>query len=114
MLGKKITLEKDVSETDVYGRLLRYVYVGDLFINAELIRLGYAREVSYPPDIKYSAYFRGLEQYALASKLGIHNEPKYSDVPVPEIKWPEIPKSIWEEPLRNIGEEGQEAPFKIK
>jgi len=51
--GKSVRLEKDVSETDKYGRLLRYVYVGDTFVNAELVRLGYAEVVTYPPDIKY-------------------------------------------------------------
>ena len=38
--GKVVELEKDVSETDRYGRLLRYVYVGDMFVNAELVALG--------------------------------------------------------------------------
>ncbi|MEA2016532.1 MAG: thermonuclease family protein [Actinomycetota bacterium] len=34
VLNKTLRLEKDVSETDKYGRLLRYVYVGDIFVNA--------------------------------------------------------------------------------
>jgi len=32
--GKTVMLEKDGSETDRYGRLLRYVYGGDVFVNA--------------------------------------------------------------------------------
>ncbi|MDP2727493.1 MAG: thermonuclease family protein, partial [Dehalococcoidia bacterium] len=40
--GKKVTIERDVSETDRYGRLLRYVYVDGVMVNAELVRLGYA------------------------------------------------------------------------
>jgi len=41
--GKKVLLEKDVSETDRYDRLLCYVYLLDgTFINAELVRAGYA------------------------------------------------------------------------
>jgi len=40
--GKTVRLEKDISETDQYGRLLRYVYVGDIFVNAELVRQGLA------------------------------------------------------------------------
>ncbi len=51
--GKLVTLEKDVSETDKYGRLLRYVYVDGVFVNGELVRLGYAEAVSYPPDTRY-------------------------------------------------------------
>jgi len=34
VMGKTVNLAKDVSETDRYGRLLRYVYVGDIFVNA--------------------------------------------------------------------------------
>ncbi len=42
---------KDVSETDIYGRLLRYVYLTNgTFVNGELVRLGYAEIFRYPPD----------------------------------------------------------------
>ena len=40
--GEKVRLEFDAERRDVYGRLLAYVYVGDLFVNAELVREGYA------------------------------------------------------------------------
>jgi endonuclease YncB( thermonuclease family) len=69
--GKIVRLEKDVSETDDYGRLLRYVYVDDLFVNAELVRLGYAQARAYPPDTKYQSIFISLEQEAKAAHLGI-------------------------------------------
>jgi len=75
VLGKEVRMEKDVSETDKYGRLLRYVYIGDLFVNAELVRLGYAKEAEYPPDTMHSDEFLRLERYAVASNLGLHNEP---------------------------------------
>lgn len=55
--GKTVWLEKDISETDKYGRLLRYVYVDDIFINEELVRLGLALPSSYPPDMKYDDTF---------------------------------------------------------
>lgn len=45
-----VILEKDISETDKYGRLLRYVYVWNLFVNAEMVRSGHAKAVSYPPE----------------------------------------------------------------
>lgn len=41
--GKTIKLESDSTEKDNYGRLLRYVFVDDLFVNGEMIRLGYAK-----------------------------------------------------------------------
>jgi micrococcal nuclease len=47
--GKTVRLEKDVSEADRYGRLLRYVWVGDVMLNAELVRLGFTRVSTSPP-----------------------------------------------------------------
>lgn len=62
--GKVVGLEKDVSETDRYGRLLRYVWVGDLMVNAELVRLGCAQVSTYPPDVKYTDLFLQLQREA--------------------------------------------------
>lgn len=67
-----VLLIKDVSDTDQYGRLLRYVYVGDVFINAELVNDGYAEAVSYPPDTAYYDYFVDLEADAQAANRGCH------------------------------------------
>jgi endonuclease YncB( thermonuclease family) len=69
--GKAVKLEKDVSETDRYGRLLRYVYVGDTFVNADLVASGYAWAKSYPPDVKYDALLKDLETEARETYLGI-------------------------------------------
>jgi micrococcal nuclease len=69
--GKVVTLVKDVSETDKYGRLLRYVYVDGVFVNGELVRLGYARAAAYPPDTRYESLLSQLEKEAKADKLGI-------------------------------------------
>jgi len=69
--GKTVTLEKDISETDKYGRLLRYVYVDDLFVNGELVRLGYAEAVSYPPDVKYQEVLSELEREARDEGRGL-------------------------------------------
>jgi len=51
--GKAVRLERDVSATDRYGRLLCYVYVDATFVNAELVRQGLARARAYHPDTKY-------------------------------------------------------------
>jgi endonuclease YncB( thermonuclease family) len=69
--GGQVRLEKDVSETDRYGRLLRYVYVGDSMVNAELVRQGYAQAATFPPDVKYQARFRALQQEAQAAGRGL-------------------------------------------
>lgn len=71
VLNKQVRLEKDISETDKYGRLLRYVYIGDIFVNDFLVREGYAHSSSYPPDIKYRDKFRLSEQYARAVNIGL-------------------------------------------
>jgi micrococcal nuclease len=69
--GQEVRLEKDMSETDKYDRLLRYVYVGDTFVNAELVRRGLARAEAYPPDTKYQDYLGELEAEAKAAGLGM-------------------------------------------
>ena len=69
--GKEVRLERDVSETDKYDRLLRYVYVGDLFVNAELVKQGLARAIAYPPDTKYQGYLQELERQASQAGRGI-------------------------------------------
>jgi micrococcal nuclease len=70
--GKTVYLEKDVSETDRYGRLLRYVYLADgTFVNAALVRQGYAVASSYPPDVKYQDLLRQAEQEARQAERGL-------------------------------------------
>jgi len=66
-----IRLEKDVSETDRYGRLLRYIYEGDTFANAELVRQGLAWAKAYPPDTKYQDYLEEMEAEAKQAGRGI-------------------------------------------
>jgi len=68
--GKTVILEKDISETDKYGRLLRYVYVGNLFVNAHLVKFGWAQASTYPPDVKYSDLFVSLEREARENNEG--------------------------------------------
>lgn len=70
--GKTVTLVKDVSETDVYGRLLRYVYAGNEFVNADLVRDGWAENAEYPPDTAHAAEFRQLEAQARGTNIGCH------------------------------------------
>jgi micrococcal nuclease len=71
VLGKTVKLEKDVSETDKYGRLLRYVYVDDVFIDDYLVKNGYAKVMTLPPDTKYEDEFLGSQKYAKESNLGL-------------------------------------------
>ena len=74
--GQQVVLEKDVSETDQYGRALRYVWLdadgGWLLVNLELIRQGFASITTYPPDVKYvdALYVRAQDE-AQAAGLGL-------------------------------------------
>jgi len=56
VLGKDVRLEKDVSERDEYGRLLKYVYVnvsgGEIFINREIVQKGFGEVFLFEPDTK--------------------------------------------------------------
>ena len=82
--GKTVYLEKDVSETDKYGRLLRYVWIarpssdnptkteiGNMCFNAALLSGGYARLATFPPDVKYVDFFRTLESQARQGDAGL-------------------------------------------
>lgn len=83
--GKEVRLEKDVSETDKYGRLLRYVYVNDIFVNDYLVRNGYAQISTYPPDVKYQDQFKQAEQEARKNNRGLW-APGVCLIPTPVVK----------------------------
>jgi micrococcal nuclease len=70
--GQAIRLEKDVSDRDKYGRLLRYVYLEDgTFVNDWLVREGYAYAATFPPDVRYSDQFKQAQQEARKNKRGL-------------------------------------------
>lgn len=68
--GQRVILIKDVSETDKYDRLLRYVIVGNVFVNYELVRGGYAWANDYRPDTSCSSVFNQVEREAASVKAG--------------------------------------------
>ncbi len=69
--GKEVRLERDISETDKYGRLLRYVWVDDILVEAELVRQGLARAKAYPPDTRYQDYLEQMETEAREAGRGM-------------------------------------------
>ncbi|MDD3998893.1 MAG: thermonuclease family protein [Candidatus Shapirobacteria bacterium] len=69
--NKEIEMEKDVSDTDKYGRLLRYVWIDGILVNEELVKNGWAEVSSFPPDIKYQERFRIEQIKAKLNDLGI-------------------------------------------
>lgn len=88
LYGREIFLQKDVSETDKYGRLLRYVWlekpkdlnnpskyeIRDSSINGILVREGFAKANYYPPDTSYTKFLKEIEKQAKKENLSMWNE----------------------------------------
>lgn len=68
---KSVRLQKDISEIDKYKRFLRFVFINDVFVNDYLVRQGFAKAKTYPPDIKYKDQFTQAEQEARENKRGL-------------------------------------------
>ena len=77
--GETVLLVKDVSETDRFDRLLRYVYADDVFVNAMLVEQGYAEAALYRPDDQHYEEFRELEIVAAEQGLGCHPTNIFND-----------------------------------
>ena len=71
VLNTEIRLEADVSNRDQFGRLLRYVYVGDLFVNEVLVREGYAIARRYEPDIAMAGQLEAAQAEAQLDRVGV-------------------------------------------
>lgn len=69
--GKSVRLESDTTNRDAYRRLLRYVYVGNTFVNAVLVEEGFAYSSYYPPDTKYYQSLLALELEAEVAGRGL-------------------------------------------
>jgi len=69
--GRRVKLVFDVERRDVYGRLLAYVYLGDRFVSAELVRRGLARTLTIPPDDSFAGYLKRLEVAAARGGRGL-------------------------------------------
>lgn len=69
--GKYVILEKDVSDTDKYDRLLRYIWLNNQLINKTLVQEGYAQVDTIKPDIKYQQTFIDAQNQAKTQKLGL-------------------------------------------
>jgi micrococcal nuclease len=69
--GKVVQLEKDVSETDKYHRLLRYVWIDNELVNETQVRTGVAFARSFPPDIARQATLLNAERLARSEQVGL-------------------------------------------
>jgi micrococcal nuclease len=74
--GRDVYLEREVSDTDRFGRLLRNVWLVDdggsyVLISVELVRLGYAQLSTFPPDVRYVAELTEAQQMAQDDGVGL-------------------------------------------
>jgi micrococcal nuclease len=69
--GKTVKLEFDEGREDKYGRILAYVYLDKIFVNALLVKKGYAKVLSMPPNVRYKKLFQTLEKEAKAKRKGL-------------------------------------------
>jgi len=72
--GKTVRMELGAEQRDQYGRVLAYVRLGDTFVNAELLRRGYATTLTIPPNDQYAGQFDRLEREAAAEGRGLWGE----------------------------------------
>jgi len=78
--GRSVRLEPDVQQRDRYGRLLAYVWVrredgGEVMVNAELVRLGYAQVMTIPPNVRYTNTFLAFQRQARDGHRGLWRQP---------------------------------------
>ncbi len=69
--NRRVRLVLDVEERDRYGRLLAYVYRGELFVNEELVRRGYASVATFPPNVRHVGDFLRAERDARSHDRGL-------------------------------------------
>jgi len=73
--GKVVRLYFDVERRDRYGRLLAYVCAGEVFVNAELLRQGFAQLLTVPPNVRFVDLFVRLQREAREAGRGLWREP---------------------------------------
>jgi micrococcal nuclease len=82
VLGKKIKLEKDITDKDVYGRLLRYIFTDNLFVNEEMVKRGFANTFTFSPDVKYTDKFLEAEKLVRDRDIGLWAKSNYSGIEI--------------------------------
>ena len=99
ILHKEVDLEKDITDKDQYGRSLRYVWLDNKLVNAEIVRAGVAIAKQYDPDTKYQRIIADAEQEAIEKQVGCLWSPevKSTTISVPALtptQTPTLPTSV--------------------
>lgn len=72
--GKSVKLEFDVDIKDRDGNLVAYAFVDSIFVNAWLIKEGYAKISIHPRNARYQHLFLRLEKSAREANVGVWAE----------------------------------------
>jgi micrococcal nuclease len=83
--GQTVSLESDVEDKDDFGRLLRYVWLGDEMVNAVLVRDGYAKAETGFAEVKYQDVLLALQGEAQAEGRGLWGPACANTTPGPTI-----------------------------
>ena len=78
--SKTVRLETDITERDQYRRLLAYVYVGEMLVNAEMVRQGQAVPYTVPPNVAHVEDYQKAQQEAREAGRGVWDREKPLDV----------------------------------
>lgn len=72
VLRQRVRIDYDVERRDRYGRLLGYCFLEDgTFVNAELVRQGFAQPYTIPPNVKHADLFLKYSREARQMKRGL-------------------------------------------
>ncbi len=72
LIGQQVKVEYDIDRKDQYGRALVYVYLENgTFVNAELVKQGYAMVMTVSPNVKYASLFLQLQREAREKNRGL-------------------------------------------
>lgn len=74
VLGRRVRLVRDVSDKDMYGRLLRYVFCDGVFVNGQMLLAGLARLMIIAPDTRYAALLARCQAAAQAARVGMWSD----------------------------------------
>jgi micrococcal nuclease len=104
--AKNVRLELDVQERDPEGRLLAYVWLGDVMVNAEMIGHGLGQVPTGGPNVRHQEELLRRQEQARSAKLGIWRTaapappPAQTQPAAPKPARPGIvPKTGWNCPL---------------
>lgn len=97
--GRDVLLERDVSDTDRFDRLLRNVWVSNVggglsMVGLELVRQAFAQVSTYPPDVRYADLLLEAQEEARTREVGL-----WAPTPATPSAEPTAPVSLVDAPI---------------